>query len=87
MMKRIETLKGEALRLIGEHDGELSWYQLDRALAYDDNLPLLGSLGELLDGLEAEGLIEVEGAGAQPRFRLTAAGRARNLARRSARGL
>ena len=72
----------EILELIAAHDGEYSWYQLDRALTdwsanRERNLSLVKDLPSVLRGLEAEGLVSA-GAGhapSQPLYAITTRGR------------
>jgi hypothetical protein len=71
----------EILDLIATHDGQYTWYQLDRALATwspnrERNLPLLKGLTRVLRELEERGLIS-SGAGhlpSQPLYSITAQG-------------
>ena len=63
----------EILRLVNEHDGELSWYQLDRSLAHDDYLPVIHRLMDVLKQLEQSGHIRAEGT--EPYYFITEAGR------------
>ncbi len=72
-----EAIKNEILRLVAAHDGEMSWYQLDRALAHDDNLAQMHRLGALLDELIADGFMLPEGEDPRPRYRITETGRSR----------
>jgi DNA-binding HxlR family transcriptional regulator len=68
----------ELLRRIAAHDGEWTWYQLDRALSVRDLIPM-EPLPKLLRELERRGLIR-SGPGpnpAQPTYFVTAAGRER----------
>jgi DNA-binding PadR family transcriptional regulator len=72
----------EILELIAAHDGQYTWYQLDRALSSwsvnrERNLPLLKGLTRVLRELEERGLIS-SGAGhlpSQPVYWITAQGR------------
>ena len=72
----------EILELIAAHDGQYTWYQLDRALSSwsvnrERNLPLLKGLTRVLRELEECGLIS-SGTGhvpAQPVYSITAQGR------------
>ncbi len=63
----------EILRLVNKHDGELSWYQLDRSLVHDDYLPIIHGLLEVLRQLEEGGHIRAEGT--EPYYFITEAGR------------
>lgn len=74
-MSQLDSMREKILRLVRDHDGQLSWYQLDRALAFGENLPHLHRLGELLDQLTAEGMLRSEGDGPRPRYWITDAGR------------
>ena len=69
-------MEQEILRLINSHNGELSWYQLDRALSnqhkYVDGIHCLVDLVKVL---EHKGLVRSEGEGPQPRYWITDAGR------------
>ena len=72
-----QSMKEQVLRLIGEHDGQWGWYQLDRHLSTHVSPPgrdLMTSIEDLI----REGLIEDRAAaGTQPRYFLTDLGRAR----------
>ena len=69
-------MEKEILRLINSHNGELSWYQLDRALSYQhkyvDDTP---RLVDIVKDLEHKGLLRSEGEGPQPRYWITDAGK------------
>lgn len=65
----------QLLRSIGEHDGEWTWYQLDRVINSAE-LPNGKNLMTLLKELESAGLIK-KGPGpssSQPTYSLTADG-------------
>src|SRR5438309_1156973 len=72
----------EILELIAAHDGQYTWYQLDRALSTwsanrERNLPLLKDLTQVLRELEANDLIS-SAAGhipSQPVYTITDWGR------------
>ena len=64
------------LRLVAKNDGKLSWYELDRALMSQGVDPsTLGSMMPTLKQLQKDGLIRPEGAGPQPRYWITDAGK------------
>jgi hypothetical protein len=65
----------EALRLLAEHDGVWSWYQLDRAFDVS-RLPPGYRLSQLLEDLESAGYLRSEPADGPPRLHVTDAGRA-----------
>ncbi len=72
----------EILEIIAAHDGQYSWYQLDRALSQfsprsEANLPLMRSLPRILRELENDGLIQnwMGDPPPQPVFVITVAGR------------
>lgn len=73
----LDNLKMDILKCVAKYDGQLSWYQLDRALSYDENLPVIHRLLEALRDLEQENLIRAEGEETQPRYRLTEVGKQR----------
>ncbi len=72
-----EDVKRDILRLVSRHDGEWSWYQVDRSLS--GTRP--GCVGPFMDEireLAAEGLIEVRpnlALGEHSRYWLTEVGR------------
>lgn len=69
-------MEQEILRLINRHNGELSWYQLDRALSYQQKyVDGIHHLVDLLKDLEHKGLVRSEGEGPQPRYWITDVGR------------
>ena len=71
--KRMEQ---EILRLINSHNGELSWYQLDRALSYQHkHVDGIHRLVDIVKDFEHRGLVRLEGEGPQPRYWITDAGR------------
>jgi hypothetical protein len=58
----MDPFQQEILELIAAHDGQYTWYQLDRALSQfspnaERNAPRLRGLIEVLRGLEHDGLI------------------------------
>jgi DNA-binding PadR family transcriptional regulator len=72
----------EILETIAVHDGQYSWYQLDRALSQfsprsEDNLPLMHGLSKILRDLENEGLIQArtDDPSPQPVYVITVTGR------------
>ena len=70
------TVEGLLLDLIAAHDGQWSWYQLDRALSV--RRLDVSNLLQRLNRLERDGLIAVLSRGkGQPRYALTDKGRAR----------
>ncbi len=71
----LDNLKKDILKCVAKHDGQWSWYQLDRALSYGENLSVIHRLGEALDNLEQEDLIRAEGEGGQPLYWITEVGR------------
>jgi len=69
-------MEQEVLRVINSHNGELSWYQLDRALSYQQKyVDAIHRLGDILQDLEDKGLVRSEGEGPQPRYWITDVGR------------
>lgn len=64
------------LRMICNHDGEWSWYQIDRALT-TNGIFLQESLIVVLHELEEKGFISAQGEAnpAQPRYSITELGR------------
>jgi DNA-binding PadR family transcriptional regulator len=69
-------MEKDILRLINNYNGELSWYQLDRALSYNQkHVQIIHRLVEILKDLEQKGLIRSEGEGSQPRYWITDVGR------------
>jgi len=61
------------LRLIGEHEGEWSWYQFERAFPpgwFTDEPPTTRAK-DILDRLERDGLVTTARGGPQPKYRLT----------------
>ena len=70
----LNNFQAEILKHIGKRDGQMSWYQLDRLLAYDEFLPIIHTLVKVLRELEQKGLIRAEGETAQPIYFLTKAG-------------
>jgi len=75
-----EVAKRELMRLIAEHDGELYWYQLDRAIS-GLQPHCIGPFREEIVELTATGLIEVRLCPELPggaRYWLTDAGWAYN---------
>ena len=70
----MDNLKKDILKCVAKHDGQWSWYQLDRALSYDENLPIIHRLGEALRTLEQEGLICAEEIEGHTRYSLTKLG-------------
>ena len=69
-------MEKEILRLISSHNGELSWYQLDRALSYQKKyVDVIHRLVDILKDLEHQGLVRSEGEGPQPRYWITDVGR------------
>jgi hypothetical protein len=72
-----EQAQFEVLKLIGEHDGAWSWYQLDRALDVR-RLPTGYSLSALLMDLEAGGWVKATPVEDKPaRLAVTDKGRER----------
>jgi hypothetical protein len=69
-------MEKDILRLINNNNGELSWYQLGRALSYQPkHVHTIHHLVDVLKHLEQKGLIRSEGEGAQPRYWITEVGR------------
>jgi hypothetical protein len=69
-------MEQEILRLINSHNGELSWYQLDRALSYQHKyVDGVHRLVDIVKDLEHKGLVRSEGEESQPRYWITDAGR------------
>ena len=69
-------MEKEVLRLINSHNGELNWYQLDRALSYQHKyVDGIDRLVDIVKHLEPKGLLRSEGEGPQPRYWITDAGR------------
>src|SRR5262249_35216959 len=69
-------MEKEILRLINNHNGELSWYQLDRALSYQHQyVDDIHRLVDIVKDLEYKGLVRSEGEGPQPRYWITDAGK------------
>jgi len=72
----------EILELIAAHDGQYSWYQIDRSMSQfsanrEKNAPLMRSLTRVLRNLSDEGLI-ANGIGpnaSQPVYSITVKGR------------
>jgi hypothetical protein len=61
------------LRLIGEHEGEWGWYQFERAFPpgwFTDEAPTTKAK-DILDRLEAEGLVTTTPGEPQRKYRLT----------------
>jgi DNA-binding HxlR family transcriptional regulator len=78
----MDPFQQEILELIASHDGQYSWYQLDRALSTwsvnrERNPPLLRSLTKVLRELEEQGLLVSEAGHvpSQPVYSITAQGR------------
>lgn len=69
-------MKKAIIQLVKEHDGEWSWYQLDRALSLR-KISTHGRLMTVLKELETLGLITSNDLpeDPQPRYSLTEAGR------------
>jgi hypothetical protein len=66
------------LRLIGDHEGEWSWYQFERAFPpgwFTDETPTKRAK-EILDRLESDGLVIASPGESQPKYRLTDQGMA-----------
>ena len=71
-------MEQEILRLINRHNGEMSWYQLDRAPRYQHKyVDGIHRLVDIVKDLEHKGLVRSEGEGPQPRYWITDAGRKR----------
>ncbi len=69
-------MEQEILRLINNQNGELSWYQLDRTLSYQQKyISMLHRLVDMLKDLEQKGLIRSATQGPQPQYWITDAGR------------
>jgi uncharacterized membrane protein len=72
----VRSMEKEILRLINNNNGELSWYQLDRALSYQQkHVHTIHRLVDVLKELERKGLIRSEGEGPQPIYWITDVGR------------
>jgi len=78
----MDRFQREILKAVASHDGEFSWYQLDRTLTNDstdggENVARMRGLLRALRGLEEAGFI-ASGAGhnpSQPLYSITAKGR------------
>ena len=70
----------ELLKLVAEHDGDWSWYQLDRALSARGMIPTM-PLTTVLRDAEEKGLIRLAAGStpSQPVYSITNIGRARIL--------
>lgn len=69
----LSTARLTVLRLIGDHEGEWSWYQFARAFPpgwFADEPPDTRAI-DILHGLEADGLVTKTPGGPQPKYRLT----------------
>jgi hypothetical protein len=66
------------LRLIGDHEGEWSWYQFERAFppGWFTDEPPTKRAKEILDRLESDGLVMTNPGEPQPKYRLTHQGMA-----------
>ncbi len=53
------NIKNYILQLVAQHDGKLSWYQIDRALSHLD-LGIIGPFHDELKELATEGLLEMK---------------------------
>ena len=53
----LEKFKIEVLRLIARHDGKLTWYSIARSMTYEEFLPVIDRLGEILREYEQQGII------------------------------
>lgn len=73
----LDNLKRDILKCVVKYGGQWSLYQLDRALSYDENLPVIHRLGEALRDLKQEGLIRAEREGGLSRYWITEAGKHR----------
>jgi hypothetical protein len=76
----VDPFERQILELIAAHDGEFSWYQLDRALsvwAVERGLPPLANLPGVLRALEREGWIAAAAGPnpSQPVYSVTTSGR------------
>lgn len=73
----ISDFKNEILRIVGNNDGKLSWYQLDRQLSFN-GVEMTENLMQAIRDLESGGLIaSKEGKNAsQPLYSLTPQGKA-----------
>jgi hypothetical protein len=78
----MDTFQREILETIAAHDGQLSWYQLDRSLSQfspnrERNLPLLRGLTGALRAMEDDGLIAARAGHhtSQPVYSSTTEGR------------
>lgn len=54
----LEKFKIEILRLIERHNGELTWFSIARSMTYQEFLPLMDKLGEILRESEQTGLLK-----------------------------
>jgi hypothetical protein len=73
---RHSTARLTVLRLIGEHEGEWGWYQFERAFPpgwFADERPDTRAI-DILNALEADGLVTTTPGGPQPKYRLTRQG-------------
>jgi hypothetical protein len=55
-----EAFRELVFQLVGDHDGEWSWYQLDRGVCLRGAVEWVHTLIHVLDALEAEGLVRQE---------------------------
>ena len=64
------------LKMIGGHEGELGWYQLERAFppGWFTEESTTTRAKDILDRLEREGLVTADSGDSQRRYRLTVQG-------------
>jgi hypothetical protein len=74
--KELRSMAQEILMFIEKNNGKWSWYQLDRVLSHDENLPIMDRLLEAIKGLESNGLIlsDLSDNESMPKYRITEAG-------------
>jgi hypothetical protein len=72
-----EEVKHDILRLVGQHDGQLYWYQVDRSLS-GTRPGCVGPFSREIADLAGEGLIKIRpnpDLGPRDRYWITEAGR------------
>lgn len=72
----LQSMALETLGYIAKHSGKWTWYQLDRALSHDDNLPYMNKLIFILKQLEMSNLImsDESESSSQPKYIITESG-------------
>jgi hypothetical protein len=73
----LRNMAQEILGFVEKNNGDWSWYQLDRVLSHDDNLPIMDRLLETIKGLESNGLIrsDLSESESMPKYWITENGR------------